>query len=180
MSFHVRTALVVWAFAGLIAINGCNKPQPKPKAPGKPVQQEEHKHPETYAEAVEELAEMDTQIREAFAIDDVEKAHEKAHEPLHEVGHILEEVPELAAKEDFSDEAKKEIGDATNKLLDAFGAVDEMFHGGEGKKYEEVADTIAANLKVLQSHPAPPTPVEEPAPPAPEAPKPEAPKPEEK
>lgn len=107
-----------------------------------------HEHPETYAEAVAELDAMRTQISQAFAANDIEAADG----PIHEVGHVLEDVVELAREEAFSDEAVAEINAAVETLFDAFGRVDEKIHGGEGATYDEVQPEIDSAFETLQQH----------------------------
>lgn len=104
-------------------------------------------HPETYAEAVEQLVSIDKTIRDAFAADDADTAHG----PLHDIGHLLEEVAALAAKEPMSEEQRADVQQAVDSLFDLYGAVDDTMHGREGKSYDEVSTEIDAALKTLQS-----------------------------
>lgn len=108
----------------------------------------DHKHAETYPDAVAELEEMNKAIATAFASND----SDAAHDPLHEVGHVLDELPALAKKQSLSDEAVAAIGAAVEKLFDSFGKVDAMFHDGEGATYDEVKADIDANMEVLRQH----------------------------
>lgn len=104
-------------------------------------------HPETYAEAVDQLESIDKTIRDAFAADDADTAHG----PLHDIGHLLEEVTELAQKETMSEEQRADVQQAVESLFDLYGAVDATMHGGEGKSYDEVKDDIDAALATLKS-----------------------------
>ena len=107
---------------------------------------EDHEHlPETFAAAVEELVKERDTIRDAFAKNDAEAAHE----PLHEVGHLLEAMPELAAKGPAPADAAV-VKEVSNELFELFGKVDEKLHGTEGSTYEEVAEKIDAGVKRLQ------------------------------
>lgn len=120
-----------------------------------------HKHAETYPEAVAELEEMNKTIASAFANNDVAAAHD----PLHEVGHVLDGLPGLAKKQELGDEAVAAISAAVETLFNAFGKVDEQFHGGEGATYDEVKADVDSSMDVLRKYlPAP-----EAAAPAPEA-----------
>lgn len=113
-----------------------------------------HKHAETYPEAVAELEEMNQAIASAFASNDVDAAHD----PLHEVGHVLDELPALAKKHQLGDEAVAAISAAVEKLFEAFGKVDEKFHGGEGATYDEVKADVDSSMDVLRQYlPAPET-----------------------
>jgi hypothetical protein len=130
-----------------LTIFGC-EPAAKPNAgagASASDHEREHAHAETLPEAVKELEGICATIKAAFAKDDAEAAHE----PMHEVGHVLEGIPELAAKSTLDDAAKTEIKTAAESLFQAFNAVDEGMHGGVGKKYSEVAESIDAALKVI-------------------------------
>jgi hypothetical protein len=107
-----------------------------------------HKHAETYPEAVAELEEMNKVIAAAFAAEDLDAAHD----PLHEIGHVLDELPGLAKKHGLGDEAVAAISGAVEKLFDAFGKVDEKFHGAEGATYDEVKETVDTNMAILRQH----------------------------
>lgn len=105
-----------------------------------------HDHPESLAEAFSELTELRDTVKEAFANNDTEAAHG----PLHDVGHLLEELGELAEAADLSDEAKKQIKTQVDTLFDSFGAVDKKMHDDEGgKDYSDVSDAIDNALKAI-------------------------------
>ncbi len=107
-----------------------------------------HKHAETYPEAVAELEEMNKTIASAFANNDVDAAHD----PLHEVGHVLDILPGLAKKQGLDGKAVSAISSAVETLFDAFGRVDEKFHGGEGATYDEVKADVDSSMEVLRKH----------------------------
>lgn len=107
----------------------------------------DHEHgdvPETFAAAVEKLVHMRNQIRDGFAKDDVDSAHE----PLHEVGHLLEHLAELAGKHTPAIDAAAVKKDA-DELFELFGKVDEKLHGDEGAAYSDVAEKIDAAVERL-------------------------------
>lgn len=108
---------------------------------------EEH-HFETYDEAVKELGEMRDKIRDSFAKDDVDTAHG----PLHEVGHILEQLPELAKKAGHPEEILASVKEDSEKLFDLFDKVDRKLHGETGAAYDEVSADVDAALAKLE-HP---------------------------
>ena len=95
----------VFVLASSLLIFGCNQPGPA----GPPASQAnhgadhdddqdhagEHEHHESYAEAVKELDGLRLAARDAMANNNLEAADEA----VHEIGHILEELPALAAKE---------------------------------------------------------------------------------
>jgi hypothetical protein len=105
-----------------------------------------HEHAETLGGALHELTELRDTVRDAFAKDD----GEAAHGPLHDVGHLLEEVSELAGESHLSDEAKATIESNVEALLDAFGAVDKSMHSeDEGSAYSEVSEKIDAAITAI-------------------------------
>jgi len=136
------------------SIGGCGKSEMNSERPPVSIDELEsdghvgHKHAETYPEAVAELEEMNTVIAAAFASNDVDAAHD----PLHEVGHVLDELPTLAKKQELSDDAVAAIGAAVEKLFEAFGKVDAKFHDGEGATYDEVKADVDASMDVLRQH----------------------------
>lgn len=106
----------------------------------------EHAHAETLAEAVKELEGICAAVKAAFDKNDPDAADE----PLHDVGHILEEVKELAKSSKLDDAGKAEVETATNSMLDAFGAIHDGMHGGKtGKSYADVGQAIETALKTL-------------------------------
>ena len=111
----------------------------------------EHAHtgndhgPESLKDAVAELTSTRDAIRDAFAKND----QDAAHDPLHEVGHVLEAIPELAKKEKVSVKDQNAIEKAVNDLMDAFGRVDKTMHGQEGSTYSEESATIDAAVEAL-------------------------------
>ncbi|MCA9051593.1 MAG: hypothetical protein KDA89_22800 [Planctomycetaceae bacterium] len=104
-----------------------------------------HDHPETFAEAVSQLTAMRNTIRDGFANND----EDAAHEPLHDVGHLLEDLEGLAEKESLTDEQKAALKSSVETLFNAFGDVDKTLHGGEGATYSEVSEKIDAALKTI-------------------------------
>ena len=106
----------------------------------------DHAHPETYADAVHEIEEMHGAIKAAFA----KKDKDAAHGPLHDIGHILEEVDELAAKASLSAEQLAAVKKANEVLFDGYTKLDDMFHDGDEVKYEDLSKELDAALVVLQ------------------------------
>lgn len=109
----------------------------------------DHNHgPATLKEAIAQLTALRDTMKDAFAKNDMDAAHD----PLHEVGHVLEAIPELAAKENVNPANLELIKTSVNTLMDAFGAVDKTMHGQEGSTYGEESnriDTTLAGLTVL-------------------------------
>lgn len=135
-----------------LAMIGCNRTTDDANRPPVSIDELEsdhaHAHAETYAEAVAELDAMRSQISAAFAAGDPDQAHD----PLHEVGHVLEHLVELATEQGLDADAVAEIGTAVDTLFDAFGRVDEKFHGGEEVAYSEVEADVDAAFATLRKH----------------------------
>ncbi len=106
----------------------------------------EHDHANmSFSAAISELEELSGTISESMAKDDADAAHD----PLHEVGDLLEQLPELAKKDGLSQADQKTVNGAVAKLMDAYGAVDAIMHGEEGKSWDEVKDEIDEATKTL-------------------------------
>ena len=106
-----------------------------------------HEHAETFGEAFAEVNELHENVAKAFADGDTEAAHG----PLHEVGHLLDELSELADESEMSDEAKKTIDANIAVLFDTFGAVDKKMHDAEGgKDFSEVAEEISGAIAAIK------------------------------
>ena len=107
-----------------------------------------HSHaPKTSGEGLAELTSLRNTIRDAFAANDMDLAHD----PLHEVGDVLLAIPELARKENADSEKLASIQKAVDTLMDAFGRVDKTMHGQEGSTYAEESATIDAAVLELES-----------------------------
>jgi hypothetical protein len=147
----------------LIAAYGCDQSSQPPLVPAMTSKDDhghdhghdhehEHEH-ESLAAALTELTKLRDTIRDGFAKNDIDAAHD----PLHEVGHVLEEIPELAEKEKLPAEAITIIKASVEELFDAFGAVDKGMHGGESVKYADVSGKIDAAVTAITAAAAPPS-----------------------
>ena len=96
-------------------------------------------HPETLSEAIAEVERIGNTVLTAFS----EGKPDDAHDQLHEIGHSIECLPELVAQSELPDDAKKSIAEATEKLMDAFGSLDDSLHGGDAVDLK----TIKADVK---------------------------------
>ena len=106
----------------------------------------EHEHHESYAAAVAELDQLRGEVKAALS----ENNLEKADEPIHEIGHILGELPELAAKEaELANDST--VKPAIDDLFDCFNQIDKKVHEDTGKTYDELADRIDAAMETLRS-----------------------------
>ena len=145
-----KAGLVASAFslAAFVFVGCAEQSEPAPvMASHEHEHEHEHEHPETLGGALSELTELRDTVRDAFAKDD----GDAAHGPLHDVGHLLEEVSELADHAHLSDEAKDTIESNVETLLDAFGAVDKSMHSDdEGSAYSEVSEKIDAAIGAIR------------------------------
>ncbi len=83
--------------------------------------------PADFSSTLTAIETMKTQICKAFA----DGVPDDAHHALHDVGHSLEKLPELAAKEGkFSAEQLAVVKEAVEALFDGFGKLDVTMHGG--------------------------------------------------
>jgi len=141
------SVLVVPVF--LTVVVGC---QDAPSKVNLPPESHEHEHEhehhyDSVKDAIEELTTLRNVIRDSFAKND----QDAAHDPLHEVGHVLEMIPELAKKENVSAENQVIVEKAVETLMTAFGAVDKTMHGQEGSTYTEESEKIDAALAELSA-----------------------------
>lgn len=112
----------------------------------------DHKHddeaaPKTYAEAIEKIETLRKSIKDNFDADKLKEADTA----VHEVGHILESVVKLSAKESLSPEDTETVKKSVETLFDQFGKIDDKLHGGMGSTYNDVAKEIEAAIAALQS-----------------------------
>lgn len=146
-----RRALFPGLFCTLSVFAGCedaSKPKDIATVPGHD-HDHGHEHEHTYEsvnDAVEELVALRNTIRDAFAKNDPDGAHD----PLHEIGHVLEAIPEQANKDNLGAEKVAAMKASCDILMDAFGAVDKTMHGQEGSSYSEVSSKIDAAVAELQ------------------------------
>ncbi|MBB76907.1 MAG: hypothetical protein CMJ75_20575 [Planctomycetaceae bacterium] len=119
--------------------------QKEPPADGREVAR-----PESYGAALEQLDALCAATQDAFANDDLQEADG----PVHAIGHLLEELPQLAGQESPSETVQQQVKEAVDALMVSFGALDGRVHGGgsAGKSYREVAAEIeeaVAKLKAI-------------------------------
>ncbi len=97
--------------------------------------------PASFADALATVIELDGQIRTACEGDEPEAAHDE----LHSIGHLLEELPGLAATAGMPLDGEA-VSRSAGILFDAFSRIDDKLHGGEGSTYAEEAETIGREL----------------------------------
>ncbi|QDV23212.1 hypothetical protein [Aureliella helgolandensis] len=104
-------------------------------------------HAENFRELVQDIEAMTTEICQAF----VDGSPEDVHDTLHGVGHSLEKLPELAAKEGkLSPEQMTAVNEAVEALFDGFGKLDNTLHGGEDVDIQAIEAQLVKNLKKIK------------------------------
>jgi hypothetical protein len=148
------------AFLVLIACaaSGCGPAGPtavKP-APAKPHDHDhdhaEHKHPETLAEGIAQLAEAAAAVEKHLAAG----ATDATDDVVHGVGHIIEDIHGLLPKENLSADAKAAAAKALDEVFECFDKLDTAFHAPAGKGpppaevHAGLKDRIKAALEALE------------------------------
>lgn len=109
----------------------------------------DHVEPETVAAGIAELEKLCVEVKAHLAAGD----HGKADGPVHMVGHLLEDLGELVAKEKPAAEA--EAKKALDAVFECFDKLDTVIHGAdeEARKkldYAEHAPAIEAAIEKLK------------------------------
>lgn len=156
MEFVVRRIGIVVAGTLLVGCAPTTTPAPAPSMPAKAAHDHGHDHdggdhdePETLAEGIAQLEKLCGDVKAHLVAGD----HEKADGPVHMVGHLLEELGELVAKEKPAAEA--EAKKALEAIFESFDKLDTVIHGAdeEARKkldYAEHAPAIEAALAKLR------------------------------
>jgi hypothetical protein len=112
----------------------------------------DHAHPETLAAGVAELETLLGTIGEKLA----GGATEAADDAVHMVGHLIEDLEVLLAKENLGTEAQATGKKALEDLFECFDTLDTALHAKEGegeppaKVHESLADKMKAALESLK------------------------------
>ena len=101
--------------------------------------------------AVAEVVRLDDTIRKAFAEQDTAAADE----PIHAIGHLLEQLPELA-KAHGSGVDVAAVKKSSGLLFEAYSRIDGKLHGGDGSDYDTEAPGIARELSTFRAFLVPP------------------------
>lgn len=145
----LRAVILVPAVCLLAAATGCRPPTSMATAAKPAADDHDHDHEHGHdADNAESFAAGITKLEsltEGLAGKLADKAGEEADDAVHEIGHLLEEVRDLAKKEGFTDAAAK----ALDELEDCFGTVDEAFHSAE--KDADPAAALAGVKERLES-----------------------------
>ena len=112
-------------------------------APGKPTVD--------FPAAVAEVVRLDDTIRKAFAKQDTAAADE----PIHAIGHLLEQLPELAEAHGSGVDVAA-VKKSPGLLFEAYARIDGKLHGGDGSDYDTEAKGIARELATFRAFLVPP------------------------
>lgn len=140
----------VLSCALLVSAVGCQgqvdvATSPAPSAVVAPESSSEE-HVANFRESVAGIEAMATKICKAFA----DGTPDDAHDALHEVGHSLEKLPALAAKEGkLNEEQMTLVNEAVEALFDGFGKLDDTLHGGEEVDIAAIEGTLTETLTKL-------------------------------
>lgn len=158
MNHLLRFAACLALFGSTAALIGCGSSEAR--SPVAVVDEHDHHHTShddshehtpsgSLANLVTKVEELSATIQDAFKAGDPEKGHG----PLHEIGHVLEALPEIAAKESLASAQQEQLKAAVDSLMDSFGALDERLHGSgnDGKSFDEVAAQIEAAMFKLKA-----------------------------
>jgi len=109
--------------------------------------EEEAGHERSLSETVQQIKESGDKIIDAFSSGNPDSAH---HD-LHEIGHVIESLPELAKKSDFTSAQQDSIREITEGLMDAFGELDGTLHGGDSVQVSDISKTVSEHMEKLQA-----------------------------
>lgn len=139
-----------------VSAGGCNPPRqpagPRPAAEHDHDDDHDHAHPATLAEGVAALRKLATDIGTKLA----GGSRDDADDMVHDLGHVLEDLPALAAKATLSEEAADVAKKAIGELEECFGKLDEALHAAEGQGdspaevHASLKDRIEAALESLE------------------------------
>ncbi len=140
-------------FACLTALaSGCGTQSP-PAANSGGTATEAHAHvhaaPANLADAVTQIKTHLTTVKDAFAAgkpDDCDDA-------LHELAEILEQVPDVAAKDKLPEADVAAIKTASSALMDALMKIHDGFHDADakGSTYDDVKSVLEEQLGALEA-----------------------------
>ncbi|CAK9078664.1 Uncharacterized protein YeaC [Durusdinium trenchii] len=98
--------------------------------------------------AVDSIQTINVEIRDAIQSGNIDEAHEL----LHEMEHLVDELPDVAADTDLTEQDWKEIQKASEQLSEAFGKLDESFHVEDSDPqavYDGVAESIDSAVEQI-------------------------------
>lgn len=104
--------------------------------------------PKTLAAGVAQLTELRDAIATAMDADDLKKADG----PVHQVGHLLEQIGDLAGEAGLNETEEKDVKAAITTLFESFASLDKTIHGkSDGKSWKDVSSDIDQAISALQN-----------------------------
>jgi hypothetical protein len=103
----------------------------------------------TLAEGIAALEQNYQQIKDAFAKNDAEKAHD----PMHSMGNVLDALPELGKTAGLTADDATKLQQAVDKLMEAYLSVDEAMHEQKTPDYTAVAEQIDQQMAIIRALP---------------------------
>lgn len=107
----------------------------------------EQSQPEGFPAAVAAVRQHYEVIRDAFQANDMDKAHE----PLHSIGHLIETLPELAAKAELGEQDLATVKSAAAAMFAAYGEIDDAIHTGKEADYASASGALDKAMADLQA-----------------------------
>jgi len=157
IELRVLWRLVVMAF--LATLCGCQAGEPGTAKPDDVVldvhhdtlhSDHQHAHaaePLNFADALKKVEEAKEKICKAFE----QGTPDEAHDALHQVGHMLEELPQLATQgRELSTDTVTQIDQAVESLFDGFGKLDDTLHGGAEVELDKINQQLTQALVNLR------------------------------
>jgi hypothetical protein len=95
---------------------------------------------------VEKLEALRTTVSDSLKAKDTNKADDA----VHEVGHVLEDIPELA-KEAVDEAQHADLKKDVEELFDHFEKLDDEIHSGKEVSYDAVGEKIDAAIERLHA-----------------------------
>jgi uncharacterized phage infection (PIP) family protein YhgE len=100
-----------------------------------------------FAQALKKVEEAKEKICKAFE----QGTPDEVHDTLHQVGHLLEDLPQLATQgRELSTETVTEIQQSVESLFDGFGKLDDTMHGGAEVELDKINQQLTQALANLQ------------------------------
>ena len=117
----------------------------------------DHDHPESFAAGVAQLQAAAASVKDHLTVGTTDAADEA----VHALGHLIEDVQGLLAKEKLGEEAKAVASKALDDLFECFDTLDTALHAPAGKAkppaevHASLAERIDEAIKALQGTLAP-------------------------
>jgi hypothetical protein len=132
----------------LVTLCGCQTGEPGTAKPEDVAAETHHDTaPLNFADALKKVEEAKEKICVAFE----QGTPDEAHDALHQVGHMLEDLPQLATQgRELSTETVSAINQAVESLFDGFGKLDDTMHGGAEVELDKIKQQLTQSLANLR------------------------------